>query len=76
MKEINQALAQLSSGKAPGNDGIPVEVIKCAKGTLLKEIHAPTLFGIFFVTLLKHAFGESTEGIYLRTRSDGNLFKL
>ena len=36
---------------------------------------APTLFGIFFATLLKHAFGESTEGIYLRTRSDGNLFK-
>ena len=30
----------------------------------------------FFATLLKHAFGESTEGIYLRTRSDGNLFKL
>ena len=24
---------------------------------------APTLFGIFFATLLKHAFGESTEGI-------------
>ena len=33
---------------------------------------APTLFGIFFATLLKHAFGKSTEGIYLRT----NLFKL
>ena len=37
---------------------------------------APTLFGIFVATLLKHAFGESTEGIYLRTRSDGNLFKI
>ena len=37
---------------------------------------APTLFGIFFATLLKHAFGKSTEGIYLPTRSDGNLFKL
>ena len=36
----------------------------------------PTLFGIFFATLLKHAFGKSTEGIYLQTRSDGNLFKL
>jgi len=39
-------------------------------------VHAPTLFGIFFATLLKHAFGKSTEGIYLQTRSDGNLFKL
>ena len=39
LEEINQALDQLSSGKASGNDDIPVEVIKCAKGTLLKELH-------------------------------------
>ena len=26
-------------------------------------ILAPTLFGIFFTTLLKHVFGKSTEGI-------------
>ena len=39
LEEINQALDQLSSGKAPGNDGIPVEVRKCAKQTLLKELH-------------------------------------
>ena len=39
LEDINQALDHLSSGKAPGNDGIPVEVIKCAKGTLLKELH-------------------------------------
>ena len=39
LEDINQALDQLSSGKAPANDGIPVEVIKCAKGTLLKELH-------------------------------------
>ena len=32
-------LDQLSSGKAPGRDGIPAEVIKCANGTLLKELH-------------------------------------
>ena len=35
---------------------------------------APTLLGIFFTMLLKHAFGMSREGIYLRTRSDGRLF--
>ena len=40
LEDINQALDQLSSSKAPGNDGIPVEVIKCAKGTLLKELDA------------------------------------
>ena len=39
LEEINQALDQLSSGEAPGKDGIPAEVIKCAKGTLLKELH-------------------------------------
>ena len=37
---------------------------------------APTLFGIFFGMLLKHAFDSTTEGIYLRTRSDGRLFNL
>ena len=45
-------------------------------GVKLGCVLAPTLFGIFFATLLTHAFGKSTEGIYLRTRSDGNLFKL
>ena len=39
LEEINQALDQLSFSKAPGKDGIPAEVIKCAKGTLLKELH-------------------------------------
>ena len=37
---------------------------------------APTLFGIFFGMLLKHAFDTTTEGIYLRTRLDGRLFNL
>ena len=29
---------------------------------------APTLFGIFFALLLRHAFGTASEGICLRTR--------
>jgi hypothetical protein len=37
---------------------------------------APTLFGIFFAVMLKRAFGSSTDGIYLRNRSDGKLFNL
>jgi len=36
-------------------------------------ILTPTLFGIFFIMLLKHAFGTSSKGIYLRTRSEGKL---
>ena len=39
-------------------------------------ILAPTLFGIFFALVLKHAFGSATEAIYLRRRSDGRLFNL
>lgn len=35
-----------------------------------------TLFGIFFPLLLKHAFRTSMEGVYLHTRSDGQLFNL
>ena len=39
-------------------------------------VFAPTLFGIFFAVLLKQAFRDATEGVYLRTRSDGKLFNL
>ena len=37
---------------------------------------APTLFGIFFAVMLKHAFGSNTEGIFLHTRSDGGLYNV
>ena len=37
---------------------------------------APTLFGIFFAVMLRYAFGQSTEGVCLHTRSDGRLFNL
>ena len=39
LEDINQALEQLSSSKATRKDGIPAGVSKCAKGTLLKELH-------------------------------------
>ena len=38
---------------------------------------APILFSIFvFALLLKHAFGDATAEVYLRTRSDARLFNL
>ena len=37
---------------------------------------APTLFWIFFALLLKCAFDTTTEGIYMRSRSDDRLFNL
>ena len=57
-------------------DGATSDPFNILNGVKLGGVLAPTLFKIFFATLLKHSFGESTEGIYLRTRSDGNLFKL
>lgn len=54
-----------------GNTSDPFDIRSGVKqGCVL----APTLFGIFFALLLKHAFGSATEGIYLHTRSDGRLF--
>ena len=57
-------------------DGSKSESFKIKSGVEQGCVLAPTLFGIFFVVLLKHAFGSATEGIYLRTRSDGKLFNL
>jgi len=37
---------------------------------------APTLFGIFFAMLFRHAFKGATEGVYLHSRSDGKLFNI
>ena len=56
-----------------GNISEPFDICSGVKqGCVL----APTLFGIFFALVLKHAFGTAQEGIYLRTRSDGRLFNL
>ena len=37
---------------------------------------APTLFGIFFAMLFRHAFKGATEGVYPHSRFDGNLFNI
>jgi hypothetical protein len=37
---------------------------------------APTLFGIFISLPPSYALHESEDGIFLHTRSDGNLFNL
>ena len=56
-----------------GNISEPFDICSRLKqGCLL----APTLFGIFFALVLKHAFGIAQEGIYLQTRSDGRLFNV
>ena len=37
---------------------------------------APTLFGIFFSMVLHYSFDGCEEGIYVRTRTDGNLYNI
>ena len=37
---------------------------------------APTLFGIYFAALLHHAFKDSQDGVFIRTRSDGSMFNI
>lgn len=39
-------------------------------------IFAPTLLGILLSLLLKHAFGNSTEGVCMQTRSNGRLYSI
>jgi len=57
-------------------DGSTSDPFDIRSGVKQGCVLAPTLFGVFFAILLKHAFGNSTEGIYLRIRTDGNLFRL
>ena len=46
-------------------DGATSDPFNILSGVKQGCVLAPTLFGILFATLLKHAFGKSTEGIYL-----------
>ncbi|KAG6930718.1 hypothetical protein G0U57_003012, partial [Chelydra serpentina] len=57
-------------------DGSSSDAFDIHSGVKQGCVLAPTLFGIFFAALLKRAFGNSTEGVYLHTRSDGRLFNL
>ena len=39
LDELEKAINCLASGKAPGSDGIPPEIIKCGKPVLLQHLH-------------------------------------
>ena len=49
---------------------------RIASGVKQGCVLAPTLFGIFFSTLLQYAFQDSEDGVFLHTRSDSKLFNL
>ena len=53
------------------SEEIPIE-----SGVKQGDIQAPTLFSIFFVTLLLHASQDFEKGVYLRFRTSGSVFDL
>ncbi|XP_077865797.1 uncharacterized protein LOC144352798 [Saccoglossus kowalevskii] len=57
-------------------DGKASEPFPIQGGVKQGCVLAPTLFGVFFSLQLNFAFGQSTEGVHLHTRSDGKLFNL
>ena len=56
--------------------GMTSETFHICNGVKQGCILAPAFFGIFFTVLFKHAFDQSSECIYLNTRSNGKLFNL
>eukprot|EP00914_Ancora_sagittata_P026922 GHVO01052848.1.p1 GENE.GHVO01052848.1~~GHVO01052848.1.p1 ORF type:complete len:179 (+),score=26.11 GHVO01052848.1:874-1410(+) len=61
----------MSKVQFEGNISAP---FKIQSGVKQGCVLASTLFGIFFAMLLKHAFGDQTDGIFLHSRCDGKLF--
>ena len=57
-------------------DGSTSAAFNIRSGVKQGCVLAPTLFGIFFAVMLKHAFGPTAEGHYLRTRTDRKPFNL
>ena len=57
-------------------DGELSEPFEITSGVKQGCVLAPTLFGIFFSAVLMHAFKDSADGVYIRTRHDGKLYNL
>ena len=57
-------------------DGSTCEPFEIHSGVKQGCVLAQTLFGIFFSLVLSYAFGPSTKGVYLHTRTDGELLNV
>jgi len=58
------------------NNGSISEPFDIKSGVKQDCVLTPNLFGILFSLLLKHAFRNSTEGVYMHTKSDGRLYNI
>ena len=70
LEEISKALKQLSSGKAPGPDAIPAEVLKFGGPALLSNLHK------LFLTIWESETGPQgfKDGILLKLYKKKNKF--
>lgn len=57
-------------------NGATSEAFQVSSGVKQGCVLAPTLFSIFFSMLLKYAFKDCSEGVYIHTRADGKLFNI
>ena len=57
-------------------NGATSETFPVSSGLKQGCLLAQTLFGIFFSMLLKYAFKDCSEGVYIHTRADGKLFNI
>ncbi|XP_047740100.1 uncharacterized protein LOC125179048 [Hyalella azteca] len=55
-------------------NGVTSEAFPVSSGVKQGCVLAPTLFGIFFSMLLRYAFADCNEGVFIHTRHDGKLF--
>ena len=58
------------------SDGEASESFSISNGVKQGCVLAPVLFNLFFTCVLNHATRDLEEGMYLRYRLDGSLFKL
>ena len=55
-------------------DGASSEEFEIKSGVKQGCVLAPTLFGIYFSLLLRHAFRDQVGGVFIHSRSDGGLY--
>ena len=65
LDELEQVISCLTSGRALGSDGIPLEIIKCGKPVLLKHLHK----------LLKLSWSEKAVQQDMHDSNTINLYK-
>ena len=58
------------------DNGASSKSFAVSNGVKQECVLAPLLFNIFFSVMLHVAFRNCDKGVYLQTRSDGNIFNL